>query len=113
MTTAIVTGSAGLVGSETVRFLHEQGMDVIGIDNNLREYFFGPDGSTRWMSAELTKSLSRYRHFDLDIRDQESIFTCSGGNAALLFWCIAPHSRATTGRRASRSQTLWSMLTGL
>ncbi len=74
MSTAIVTGSAGLVGSETVRFLHEQGMDIIGIDNNLREYFFGPDGSTRWQSAELSRSLGRYRHFDLDIRDEESMF---------------------------------------
>jgi len=75
MSTAIVTGSGGLVGSETVRFLHDQGMDVIGIDNNLREYFFGPDGSTRGQATDLSKSLARYRHFDLDIRDQESIFT--------------------------------------
>jgi CDP-paratose 2-epimerase len=51
-------------------------MDVIGIDNNLREYFFGPDRSTRWTSAELTKSLSRYRHFDLNIR--ELIFNLFG-----------------------------------
>jgi CDP-paratose 2-epimerase len=74
MSTALVTGAGGLVGSETVRFLHNQGMDVVGIDNNLREYFFGPDGSTRWQIAQLQKTLSRYRHFDLDIRDQESIF---------------------------------------
>ena len=46
MSTAIITGSGGLIGSETARFLHEQGVDVIGIDNNLREYFFGRDGST-------------------------------------------------------------------
>ncbi len=74
MTTAIVTGAAGLVGSQTVRFLHEKGLDVIGVDNNLREYFFGPEGSTRWQSEELKRSLSRYRHLDTDIRDQESIF---------------------------------------
>ena len=73
MTTAIVTGAAGLVGSQTVRFLHEKGLDVIGIDNNLREYFFGPEGSTSWQSEELKRSLSRYRHLDMDIRDQESI----------------------------------------
>ena len=74
MSKAIVTGSGGLVGSETARFLHDQGADVIGIDNNLREYFFGTDGSTLWQTAELKKSLGRYRHLDLDIRDQESIF---------------------------------------
>ena len=75
MTTAIVTGAAGLVGSETVRFLHDKGMDVIGIDNNLREYFFGPDGSTRWQAEELTQSLPRYRHLDADIRDQDAMFS--------------------------------------
>ncbi len=71
---AIVTGAAGLVGSETVRFLHDKGLDVIGIDNNLREYFFGPDGSTNWQANELKKSFSRYRHLDLDIRDEGAIF---------------------------------------
>jgi CDP-paratose 2-epimerase len=74
MSIAIVTGSGGLVGSETARFLHDQGLDVIGIDNNLREYFFGPSGSTRLQSEQLTKSLNRFRHLELDIRDEESIF---------------------------------------
>lgn len=74
MTLAIVTGSAGLVGSETVRFLHDKGMDVVGIDNNLREYFFGPDGSTRWQALQLMQSLRSYRHLDLDIRNQEAMF---------------------------------------
>ncbi len=59
MTIALVTGSAGLVGSETARFFHDQGMDIVGVDNNLREYFFGPDGSTRWQVNELTRSLGR------------------------------------------------------
>ena len=44
---AIVTGSAGLVGSETATFLHQQGLDVIGIDNDMRAYFFGRDAGTR------------------------------------------------------------------
>ncbi len=62
-----------MIGSETVRFLHEQGMDVIGLDNNLREYFFGADGSTRWKAMELLSSLARYRHVETDIRDQEGV----------------------------------------
>jgi NAD(P)-dependent dehydrogenase (short-subunit alcohol dehydrogenase family) len=67
MATAIVTGSAGLIGSETVRFLHDKGMDVIGLDNNLREYFFGSDGTTHWMAEKLASSLPSlqahgYRH---------------------------------------------------
>ena len=74
MSIAVVTGSSGLIGSETVRFLHEKGMEVVGIDNNLREYFFGRDGSTEWNRAELERSVPGYRHHNLDIRDQEGIF---------------------------------------
>lgn len=48
MSLAIVTGLSGLIGSETVKFLHEKGMDVVGIDNNMRQYFFGSDGSVAW-----------------------------------------------------------------
>mgnify|MGYP000290698571 CR=1 FL=1 len=50
------------------------GMDVIGIDNNLREYFFGSDGSTHWMARKLSSSLPNYRHRDIDIRDQAAVF---------------------------------------
>jgi CDP-paratose 2-epimerase len=100
MSTAIVTGAGGLVGSETVRFLHAQGMDVIGIDNNLREYFFGPDGSTRWQIEELVKSLSRYRHRDLDIRDQESIYSLFGQerDISLLVHCASQPSHDWSAR---------------
>lgn len=100
MTTAIVTGAAGLVGSETVRFLHDKGMDVVGIDNNLREYFFGADGSTRWQAAELTKSLRRYRHLETDIRDQDSIFSLfqRERNISLLVHCAAQPSHDWAAR---------------
>ena len=73
MAKAIVTGSAGLIGSEAARFFHDKGMDVIGLDNNLREYFFGMDGSTRWKAQELISSLPRYRHMNIDIRDQDAV----------------------------------------
>lgn len=99
MSTAIVTGSGGLVGSETVRFLHDQGMDVIGIDNNLREYFFGPDGSTRPQAERLAGSLKRYRHFDLDIRDQDSIFRLvEEHKISLLVHCAAQPSHDWSAR---------------
>jgi CDP-paratose 2-epimerase len=75
MSVAIVTGSAGLIGSETSKFLHEKGLDVVGIDNNLRAYFFGADGSTEWMRKSLEASLKRYRHVNADIRNQEAIET--------------------------------------
>jgi CDP-paratose 2-epimerase len=71
MSVAIVTGSSGLIGSETVRFLHEQGLDVVGVDNNLRRYFFGDDGSVHWNTERLKQDLSRFTHHDDDIRDAE------------------------------------------
>ena len=48
MSVAIVTGSSGLIGSETVKFLHGQGFDVIGIDNDMRAHFFGSEASVAW-----------------------------------------------------------------
>ncbi|HEY5998393.1 MAG TPA: NAD-dependent epimerase/dehydratase family protein [bacterium] len=70
MSLAVVTGSSGLVGSETVKFLAEQGLEVVGIDNNLRRYFFGPDGSTERRTGELQRTLRGFTHHDLDIRDE-------------------------------------------
>jgi len=70
---AIVTGSAGLIGSESAKFFHEKGFDVVGIDNNMRKYFFGEDGSTQWNREYLEKSLKNYRHCDVDIRSEEDI----------------------------------------
>ena len=100
MSTAIVTGSAGLIGSETVRFLHGKGMDVVGIDNNLRELFFGQDGSTRWKSEELTSSLRRYRHIELDIRDEEGVFRLfeKEPNVSLVVHCAAQPSHDWAAR---------------
>ncbi|OLB63186.1 MAG: NAD-dependent epimerase, partial [Nitrospirae bacterium 13_2_20CM_2_61_4] len=73
MSVAIVTGSSGLVGSETVKLLHEKGLDIVGIDNNMREYFFGEDGSIEWNTTLLKKSLKNFSHVPVDIRDQEGI----------------------------------------
>ena len=73
MAVAILTGSSGLIGSETAKFLHRQGMDVVGIDNNMREYFFGKEASTEWNTLSLQKSLKNFTHVSADIRDQASI----------------------------------------
>ncbi len=71
---AIVTGSGGLIGSESVRYFVEQGFDVLGIDNDLRSYFFGPDASTAATSARLAADLGdSFRGLDLDIRDGEAL----------------------------------------
>jgi CDP-paratose 2-epimerase len=74
MSVAIITGSSGLIGSETAKFFHEKGLDIVGIDNNMREYFFGADGSTLWNADSLKQNLKRFSHENADIRDQTSIF---------------------------------------
>jgi CDP-paratose 2-epimerase len=74
MSIAIITGSAGLIGSEATRHFAEQGLDVIGIDNNLRQKFFGAEASTRWQRRRLKEELGNsYRHLSADIRDHERI----------------------------------------
>ena len=73
MSVALITGSAGLIGSESARFFHAKGMEIAGVDNNMREYFFGSDGSTEWNRQALEKSLGNYRHHDIDVRHAEDL----------------------------------------
>ena len=68
MSIAIITGSSGLVGSESVNFFSHKGFDVIGIDNNLRAKFFGKEGDTRWIKNDLIKFYKNYIHKNVDIR---------------------------------------------
>lgn len=74
MPTVLVTGSAGLIGSESVHFFARLGFNVIGIDNDLRAYFFGQSASTQWNRNVLKdKYGDQYHHYDLDIRDRDAI----------------------------------------
>lgn len=74
MSVAIISGAAGLVGSESSHFFADRGMDVVGIDNNMRREFFGAEASTEWSRQRLQNTLgTKYTHFDLDIRDSEGI----------------------------------------
>ena len=73
MPTAIVTGSGGLVGSESVRHFVEAGYDVIGLDNDMRAQFFGPDASTKRVTEALSARYPEFRVLDVDIRDSERI----------------------------------------
>lgn len=68
MSVIIVTGSAGLIGSEAVRFFHEKGFNIIGIDNDMRSYFFGKEASTAWNNNILIRELKNYRYHNIDIR---------------------------------------------
>ena len=69
----LVTGSSGLIGSEAVRYFGKKGHEIIGIDNNLRKFFFGEQGDTSWNLKSLLNSDINYKHLDVDIRDREKI----------------------------------------
>ncbi len=73
MAVAIITGSCGLIGSEASAFFHDRGMDVVGIDNDMRSRFFGQDASTAWNLARLRSRLPRYTHENIDIRDGDAL----------------------------------------
>lgn len=74
MSIVLVTGSAGLIGSESVRFFCDLGYTVVGIDNNMREVFFGEDASTTWNRDRLIeKYRDRYIHHNKDIRNEEDM----------------------------------------
>jgi CDP-paratose 2-epimerase len=95
MSAAIVTGSSGLIGSEAVRFLHAKGLDVVGIDNDMRAYCFGQDASVEWNTQELVNSLPRFRHHQFDIRDDSAVnkvFKRHGQNIELVVHCAAQPS---------------------
>jgi len=72
MDICLITGSGGLIGSEAVSFFAKDFDLVIGIDNNMRSYFFGEDASTAW-SVSALRSIGNYQHKDVDIRDFGSI----------------------------------------
>lgn len=73
MNICIVTGSSGLIGSESVRFFSAKGFKVIGIDNNFRALFFGKNGDTSWVKNQLKEKLKNFNHFNCDVRDKKKI----------------------------------------
>ncbi len=73
MKVAIITGAAGLIGSEAVHFFAEKGFTIVGIDNDLRKQFFGEEALTKWKRDELKEQIPGYFHYDVDIRDEAAI----------------------------------------
>jgi CDP-paratose 2-epimerase len=73
MSVAIVTGSSGLIGSETAKFLDARGLHVVGIDNDMRRYFFGEDASTDWNTRQLQGALKDFEHHPTDVRDADAV----------------------------------------
>jgi CDP-paratose 2-epimerase len=101
MTVAVVTGSAGLVGADAVRYFAARGLDVVGIDNDLRRQFFGADATTVWSRQELVRTITRYRHVDGDIRDApliEDLFKRHGRDIAVVIHAAAQPSHDWAAR---------------
>jgi len=73
MNIAIITGSHGLIGSESVTFFSEKMDLIIGIDNDQRAYFFGKEASTLWNKTILEEKFNNYKHYNEDIRDFNSL----------------------------------------
>ena len=73
MSLALITGSCGLVGSESAEFFAKKGFGIVGVDNNLRKFFFGKDGDVSWIKNKLKKNLSKYYHYDSDIRNYSAL----------------------------------------
>ncbi len=71
---ALVTGSGGLIGSEAAKFFAEKGFDIVGVDNDMRSYFFGTEASTNWNRKKIEAQLkAQYTHYKADIRDEKAI----------------------------------------
>jgi CDP-paratose 2-epimerase len=95
MPKAIVTGSGGLVGSESAARLVEAGYDVVGIENDTRAVLFGPEASTSPVSDRLERELPEFRSVDLDIRDAsgvERLFAEAGSEIELVVHAAAQPS---------------------
>jgi CDP-paratose 2-epimerase len=95
MKIAIITGSAGLIGSEAVEFFSKKFDLVVGIDNNQRERFFGSDASVEWNIGRLGTEISNYKHYRTDIRDysqMEKIFSEYGKDISLVIHAAAQPS---------------------
>jgi CDP-paratose 2-epimerase len=97
----LITGSAGLIGSEAVRFFCASGYTVIGIDNDMRARFFGQEASTDWNRRALEEEFPEYRHVTIDIRDEkavEKIFVEHGSDIQLVCHAAAQPSHDWAAR---------------
>lgn len=97
----LITGSSGLIGSELVSFFDSRADRVLGIDNNMRADFFGPEGDTTWNLQRLYQSTRHFQHHQLDIRNREGL---SGlfkdqGPFDLIVHCAAQPSHDLAARR--------------
>jgi CDP-paratose 2-epimerase len=101
MSIVIVTGAAGLIGSESVKRFAREGFKIVGIDNDLRQWFFGKEASTLGNRQKLINSIPNYEHHDFDIRDRtavENLFKKFGNEIVLIIHTAAQPSHDWAAR---------------
>ncbi len=101
MSVALITGAAGLIGFEAARLFTSRGLQVVGIDNDMRAYFFGPGASTAGNRQRLEREISGYIHYAEDIRDREGmarIFAHYGADIAIVIHAAAQPSHDWAAR---------------
>jgi CDP-paratose 2-epimerase len=98
---AVVTGSGGLIGAEVAKVFAGRGLEIAGVDNDLRREFFGPEASTSWQTDLLQRTIHNYTHYYVDIRSTtsiNSIFEQYGNNIAAVIHCAAQPSHDWAAR---------------
>jgi CDP-paratose 2-epimerase len=106
---AVVSGSGGLVGSESVRRLVETGWDVAGLENDMRASFFGEEASTGAVTRELVDRYPEFRHHEVDIRDAGAVdraFSSAAGKIGLVVHTAAQPSHDWAAREPQTDFTI-------
>src|SRR6202795_5082424 len=101
MSVALISGAAGLIGAEAVRLFASRGLQVVGIDNDMRAYFFGASASTAGNRRRLEAEIKGYTHHATDVRDRDAmgrIFSRLGSDIAVVIHTAAQPSHDWAGR---------------
>ena len=106
MPAAIITGSGGLIGSESAQHFVEAGYDVVGLENDMRARFFGPAASTAPTTSRLLRSFGdSFRSLELDIRDASALDRVFSEHATSLELVIHTAAQPSHDWAASDPQT--------
>jgi CDP-paratose 2-epimerase len=105
MPVAIITGAGGLIGSEAVEHFIAEGFDVVGVENDMRASFFGPESSTSHVTERLVSEHSEFRWENADIRDRDAIERIFGEHAGQIGLVIHTAAQPSHDWAASDPQT--------
>jgi len=109
MRSVVVTGSAGLIGSETVKRFAQEGFRILGLDNDMRKQFFGAEASTRKTRDELVANIRDYKHHEIDIRDAPAVTELFQQNAGTIAAVVHTASQPSHDWAARDPQTDFSI----